>query len=99
MRETEHHPSSDDARLLMGTAAPTNGEGALGSDPFAEFDDFDPFLEGLAAPKATPLRRRKRAPVPMLDEVELPEAGDSRREPWWHSALRRRHGHYRHHAA
>ena len=49
MRETEQLLPSQDAALLMGGEACEENSPALGSDPFSEQDELDPFVEGLRA--------------------------------------------------
>ena len=72
MRETEQLLPSQDAALLMGAEACEANSPALGSDPFAEHDDFDPFLEGLRALGAESLPRpRVRGRTLRADPSEL----------------------------
>ena len=92
MRETR---IPEEAVLLMQTAAEDSA--ALGSDPFAERDDFDPFLEGLQALGGdVPLQRRRvrtrrvdpleferesRELAPSAFRARAPAPEPSRREP------------------
>jgi 1-acyl-sn-glycerol-3-phosphate acyltransferase len=72
MHETEVPPVPDEAVILMGGGAGEGPRAALGSDPFAETNDFDPFIEGLHALGADlALRPRRRTRTRLVDPLEF----------------------------
>lgn len=72
MRETEQLLPSQDAALLMGAEACEENSPALGSDPFSEQDELDPFVEGLRALGAESIPRpRMRGRALQVDPSEL----------------------------